>query len=165
MPEATPKHSAFEQALRFLDRRAYSEAELRRKLTRFPYLEAEISAAIAECRRRRYVNDDELARELVENLLARGNGPRLIRLKLRRRGLPTDQLGALPESTATAELTAAQIAAAGKLRLLDRETDPRKKREKLYRFLATRGFSAPVISQVISASVDASAPDDDISHF
>ncbi len=152
MPENPPKHSAFEQALRFLDRQALSEAELRRKLARFDYPDAEIAAAVERCRQHRFVDDAEMAREGCRNLLARGNGPRLIRLKLRRRGLPTESLD--EEMGADAELAAAQIAAAGKLRLLSRESDPRKKREKLYRFLVARGFSGAIIARVVADAED-----------
>ena len=43
------------------------------------------------------------------------------------------------------EFEAARRAMEGKLRLLSRETDRRKKREKLFRFMASRGFSPAVI--------------------
>ena len=48
-----------------------------------------------------------------------------------------------------AELEAARRAAASKAPSLAREADPRKRREKLLRFLASRGFSAETARMVL----------------
>ena len=47
------------------------------------------------------------------------------------------------------ERAAAKSAAEGKLRLLVREKDKRKKREKLFRFLLSRGFSPGVTGETV----------------
>ena len=52
------------------------------------------------------------------------------------------------------ELEAARRAMAGKLRSLSRENDLRKKREKLFRFMANRGFSPAVIFKLVNETVD-----------
>ena len=155
MEKLTPKHSAFEQALRFLDRRALSEAELHKKMQRYAYTASEISAAVYACRQRGFINDSLLISDFRDELFSRGNGPRMIKAKLRRRGLDPNAVSAALEETRDQETDSCRIAAEYKLRLLTRENDMRKKREKLYRHLAGRGFSTNVISQIISEKKEA----------
>ena len=49
-----------------------------------------------------------------------------------------------------AEIEAARYALAGKLRLLSREKEYRKKKEKAFRFLVSRGYTSNVISTLFS---------------
>ena len=64
-----------------------------------------------------------------------------IRLALRKRGIPAELQEEPLEAAAETEAERASEALAYKLRLLARETDPRRKREKAFRFLIGRGFS------------------------
>ena len=121
--------------MRLLSRRALTERELRTKLGAAGYAYPEIRDTVAECRRRGFVNDEQFAADYAEILAARGLGGRRIRLALRQRGIPQ------PLHAAESEAQRAREALEYKLRLLARETDPRKKREKAFRFLLSRGFS------------------------
>ena len=150
MDKREPKHSAFEQALRFLDRKALSEKELTDKLNRFSYTPKEIADAVTRCRERKFINDHLMIEDCRDALFARGNGSRLIKMKLLRRGLNSAEIAAKLADTADQENSACSAAAEAKLKTLARENDPRKKREKLFRFLAARGFPPAVATKTIS---------------
>lgn len=136
-----PKKSAMEKAMRLLSRRALSERELLNKLCAAGYPFREARDAVAECRKRGYVNDEAFAADYTELLAGRCLGGRRIRLALRKRGIPAELQEEPLEAAAETEAERASEALAYKLRLLARETDPRRKREKAFRFLIGRGFS------------------------
>ncbi len=142
--------SPLERAMRLLSVRSYSEQELMLKLRRAGVADAEARAAVAECRRRGYLNDELLAEDFAHALSARGSGARLIRMRLRTRGLAAEHVEAALEKTADLEYEAARRALEYKLRMLAKEKDPRKKREKTFRFLVSRGFSGAVIRELFS---------------
>ena len=136
-----PKKSAMEKAMRLLSRRALSERQLLNKLCAAGYPFREARDAVAECRKRGYVNDEAFAADYTELLAGRCLGGRRIRLALRKRGIPAELQEEPLEAAAETEAERASEALAYKLRLLARETDPRRKREKAFRFLIGRGFS------------------------
>ena len=141
--------SALTKAMNFLAARPLSELELLAKLRRAGYPDPESDAAIEECRKRHYLDDATLAADCVEALRLRNMGSRQIKFKLTRRGLDADAVADLLEQDPDAEKLAAERAAENKLRLLKNESDIRKKREKLFRFLVSRGFSPDVIFKVL----------------
>ena len=62
-----------------------------------------------------------------------------------------DHPDGLPEEDPdAAEIAAGRRALAQKWRLLNRESDPRKKREKAFRFMAGRGFAPSLIFQLLN---------------
>ena len=130
-----------EKAMRLLSRRALSERELLNKLCAAGYPFREARNAVAECRKRGYANDEAFAADYTELLAGRCLGGRRIRLALRKRGIPAELQEEPLEAAAETEAERASEALAYKLRLLARETDPRRKREKAFRFLIGRGFS------------------------
>lgn len=138
MPE-----SALKKAMDLLAARPLTESELRTRLSaggKFP--PAEVEEALLCCRNRGYLNDALLASDAAKYLNAGGRGRGLIRKKLRARGVSEENLSAaLSGLSAGDETAAARSAGMTKLRLLSREKDAGKKREKLFRFLISRGFS------------------------
>ena len=146
-----PRISALDKALKILSTAPVSEMELRRKLFRAGYPEILIDQAVEECRRHNYINDDLLASDAAEYLIQRGTGSRMVRVKLRRRGLAKELVDEVIENTdPEQELQAARYALECKLRLLSREKDYRKKREKAFRFLVSRGYTSNIISTLFS---------------
>ena len=154
-----------EKAMDFLALRPLSTSELRSKLSSSDrYTQKEIEEALETCRRRGYLNDTLLASDTAQYLSSSGKGSRLIRQKLRARGIPEEELTqALEEITPENESEAARSAAEGKLRLLVREKDPGKKREKLFRFLISRGFTPEVTAKTVREMVDLSQTQEDFS--
>ena len=145
--------SALEKAMKLLSRRALSQKELTEKLFRAGFPEEEVEHAVSECCRRHFIDDTMLAEDYTSLLRARNSGSRVIRQKLQRRGLGAElgENGVLPEEdSAQQEREAAMRALDYKWRLLSRENDPRKKREKAFRFLAGRGFSPGLIFELLN---------------
>jgi regulatory protein len=143
MPKERP--SALVKAMNYLAARSLSEKELLMKLRKAGYSDMECDSAIAECVKRRYLNDEQLTADCVDILHQRNLGARQIRQKLLRRGLDGEEISELLESRPEDEEDAARRAMEGKLRLLSRETEPRKKREKLFRFMISRGFAPSLV--------------------
>ena len=139
----------------YLAIRPLTENELAAKLASVKqYDAAEISAAVDLCRSRGFLNDALLASDAVQFLNANGKGQRVIRKKLQSRGLAAELVEqALESLPPEAELEAARSAAESKLRLLVREKDVRKKREKLFRFLMSRGFSCETAGSLVREMV------------
>lgn len=150
MADSGKKIDAMEKALRILNFRAYSELELRRKLRTAGYSSTETADAIERCRKLGVLNDRLLAEDYARSLSDRGCGARMVRFRLGRRGLGTRSIEAALEATAEGETEACRRALAAKLRTLERESDPRRKREKAFRFLAGRGFSADRIREAFA---------------
>ena len=144
--------SALEKAMDHLALRPLSACELRSKLAKSAqFSETEIEEALECCSRRGYLNDGLLAEDAAQFLNSCGKGARLIRRKLLSRGIDAEDISsALEKLSDEDERNAARSAAETKMRLLVREKDMRKKREKLFRFLISRGFSPSVTSGVIS---------------
>lgn len=150
--------TALAKAMNLLAARPLSEMELLAKLRRAGYPDAESDAAIDECRKRHYLDDEMLTQDAVGLLRQRNLGDRQIRLRLQRRGLDPEKIDDRLASDPEAELQAAIRAAAAKKRLLRNERDPRKKREKLFRFLSGRGFAPGLIFKVLDID-DGEFPD------
>jgi len=155
--EPTP----LEQAIRLLSVRPHAEKELLFKLIRRQVHPAAAAAAIAECKRLGYLNDEQLAGDTASLMSDRGYGPRRIRLGLRQKGIDGELISSALDNEELDHLTSAREAAAYKLRLLSRETDSRKKRDKLYRFLLGRGFSFDDIKTVVGELGKDLAPPED----
>lgn len=144
-----PRCPALEKALRLLDVSARSGRELTRKLVDSGYSPAEAGAAVEECRRRGYVNDELLAADSVACGLDRGAGCRRIRQKLLRRGLAPEIVEQAIEENRGREPESARQALAAKWRSLARETDPRRKKARAFRFLTGRGFPPGLAAELI----------------
>ena len=144
--------SALEKAMKILDRRACSTAELRSKLLQAGFPEDEVENAVNECKRRHFIDDTLLAEDYTALLRMRNTGSRMIRQKLFRRGLASEIVDStLPEEDSpAAEREAAIRALDYKWRLLSRENDLRKKREKSFRYLAGRGFPSGLIFELLN---------------
>jgi len=153
-----PRCSALEKAMRLLGVSARSGRELTRKLVDSGYGPTEAEAAVAECRRRGYVNDELLAADSVSCGLDRGAGCRRIRQKLLRRGLTPEVVEQAIEQNRDREPESARQVLAAKWRSLARETDLRKKKARAFRFLVGRGFPPHLAVELIE-EINASGED------
>ena len=142
---------AKDQALRFLERRAHSEWELTRKLRQKGYDEAAVQAALTDLKNVGLVDDADFARRFVENeMVLRPAGRRLLRQKLRERGIPEEIFHPLLEA-AYRRQPEPQIAR--KLAEKYRKRHPGEKGRKLQiglgRYLQAKGFDWEVIQEVL----------------
>ena len=141
--------TAWEQTLRWLNSRWYSESKLREKLNKLHYPAAEIEDVLAKCRTYGFVNDSMLAEEFAKSQSSRGRGSRRIAAELYRHGLTGEAAQKALELVAADDETAARSALQSKLASWKNEPDWRKRREKAFRFLANRGFPLDTVYQVL----------------
>lgn len=155
--ELTP----LEQAIRLLSVRPHAEKELLFKLIRRQVPAAAAAAAVAECKRLGYLNDGQLAEDTASLMSDRGYGPRRMQQQLRQKGVNSELIASALGNEELDHISSAREAANYKLRLLSRENDSRKKRDKLYRFLLGRGFPFEVIKTVVGELGSDLAPPED----
>lgn len=131
MKQKTAKQAAFQ----LLAIKSRSTEELRKKLTLRGFPLPDIEEALRYCQQEGYLNDDQLAKRKVEQLEAKGYGPRYIRMKLKSWGLKNP--GTSPER----DVIRALLKKAGW-----KKKTPQQKAAAL----ARRGFSTEAILAQIS---------------
>jgi regulatory protein len=143
--------AAFDAAVRILARRSHTRYEIRLKLRQRKYPGAVVDAVIAECERLRYVDDEATAGFYFRELVRKGFGAGRIRFEMKRKGLSGGRAEALITAYAGSaeEAGAAEAVLVKRLSRHDREADPQKRRAKIYRFMAARGFSADTIRELM----------------
>jgi regulatory protein len=166
-----------EAAARFLEARARSIGEVRRRLTSAGYRVDLVEGAIVRMTELGMLDDAAFARAWVESRdRARPRGERALADELRVRGVDrTVVVAALDErrrASAAADsdddetAPSADEAAATRLlernsRLLARVADPRARRRRAYALLARNGFDPGVCAVLASRLVEAPEPDAD----
>ncbi len=144
----TELENALEKAGSLLSRRMHSCRELRDKLFKRGFSKGNIERVIEKLLDSGFLNDEEYARQYARELRGKGQSRGRILSRLRQRGLdPEPASSALDEICGDhgEELDLARKAAEKKLKSLKREKDARKRREKIYRHLRTKGFSSTVV--------------------
>ncbi|CAN2039987.1 Regulatory protein RecX [Candidatus Magnetomoraceae bacterium gMMP-15] len=144
-------NKAMNTAVRLLSYRNHTEYEISQKLKQRGFDIEIISQIISECQRLKYINDEEYAGLYIEELKAKGYGTYRIRLSLKKKGIISEQINKfLSEHLSEIdEIEIARKAMQKKLKSLSREKDLKKRKEKIYRFLYSRGFSGSVISKLL----------------
>jgi regulatory protein len=166
-----------EAAARFLEARARSIGEVRRRLTSAGYQADLVEGAITRLGELGMLDDEAFARAWVESRdRARPRGERALADELRLRGVDrtviTAALDERREASAGAESADDEIApsadeaAATRLlernsRLLARVVDPRARRQRAYALLARNGFDPGVCAALAARVVEAPEADAD----
>ena len=142
---------AYNTALRLLTSRDHSTYELARKLKQRDFEDDVIKDVLLHCERLNYLNDERTAQMFIGQLLRKGYGAKRIRLELKRKGLTGKRIaGILIEILAgTGELETAERILIKNIKRFEREDDCQKRKEKIYRFLHSRGFPNQVVSELL----------------
>lgn len=152
-----------EAALRFLEVRARSVAEVRRRLTSAGYRPELVEGAVERLTELGVLDDEAFARSWVESRdRARPRGERALRLELARKGIEreiSDEV--LEDRREAAEGIEVDVEAARRLlakneRALARVAEPRARRQRAYALLARNGFD-PDVCREVSAEIVADA--------
>ena len=149
MPKNSVPCSAFEYAMKILSKRSYAESEVRTKLKKKNYPAEEIESAIADCKRYSFINDEIYAADYAAILNGRGCGNMLIRRKLAMLRIDENFIDNAVAAVSENELNAAKRSFDFKMRMLERERDPFKKKQKLYAFMVSRGYSFDIIRSLL----------------
>ena len=154
---STAYQKALKTALRILTRRDHATAELSGKLRQRGIENDVIEEVLSECRRLNYLDDDRFAAGLIRHYKRKGCGPLRLRKEFHRRGLKGAKSQQLLGNAfgGGEELKIACEVAEKKLKSIE-NPEPHKVREKIYRFLSSRGFSGAVISQTLKQVINAS---------
>ncbi len=139
-----------EYALRLLGRRAFSEAELRRRLLRRGHPEEAVEQTVRWLAELGYLNDEQYALSRWETLRQRRLGAAGIVQILRREGVSAELAREIcaAQSDETQEHALAQELAARRNALLRHLPWPQR-RQRLYAYLARRGFDYEVIAEAL----------------
>ena len=147
--ERSPK-SAYDRGLDLLARRMHFAAELRTKLARRGYPDAEVDGAIERLVADGFLNEREAANMLVRSLQRRGYGRRRLELDLRRRGADATAAGAALECIGDED----ELERAGSAAARWRSTHRARDAAALARHLERRGFAPRTIGAVLFDSAD-----------
>ena len=146
---------ALNSALRILTGRDHSKYELTRKLKQRGFKQQDIEKAVSECIRLDYINDERTARVYIRQLIRKGYGVKRIRHDMDKKGLRGKQVqNKLSETFSDADEHDSAVRVLKKnIRRFERESDPKKRRDKIFRFFYARGFSQEIIRKVLETSV------------
>ncbi len=150
-PANTSRTDAMNTAARILTHRDHSKYELKQKLQQRGFASKVIDTVIGECERLNYIDDQKTARIYISQLKRKCFGKRYIRMALKKKRLSSTAIeNFLLENYPEAD----EHENAGKLlekkmETFEREEDLKKRREKMYRFLSSRGFNKDVITDLI----------------
>ncbi len=138
-------------AIKLLSRRIHTVEELKNRLLKQDVSEDILPDVIAECLRRKYLNDETVAKYYLDELRRKSYGPRYIRQYMRQKGLESDLIEEIFEQYQSEydESDIARRAYHKKSKMLGQKESPQKRREKIHRYLCSRGFSMSVISELI----------------
>lgn len=149
--------TALATAIQFVVSRPRTAYEVRQKLTRHGVTEAVIESVMAHIHERGLLNDAAYTRAyLASRLSHRGYGPQRISRELHRRGVGRALIEDAVQHNIDTEdvLAAARVQATKRWSRLARDTDPAKRRQKLYDFLRRRGFASAIVQQVLTELVE-----------
>jgi regulatory protein len=160
MDTSRPNKKIFNYACWLLAKRRYSVSDFAQKLRKkFPDQKEERDEVTELFIARKYLDDAEYARLFVRDQLARKpQGLRLMKQKLSRKGIRDADISRIMEDEKLDELTLALEAATKKLKTLKTaqgKTGSGKtnlalgQQQKLYLFLASRGFSPDVTMKTL----------------
>ena len=141
----------YDAACRYLARRARTAEEVRRYLANKQFDRETVASVLQALEQKGYLNDMELARSMIAQWKKRLKGPRYMAYQLTGKGVAREQASELVRALYTRQeeadilrRLATQKAAAWA------DMDPRKRRQKLYRFLTGRGFTQSMIMDALA---------------
>jgi len=150
-PAQNPNQQAMNAAVRILTHRDHSRYELKRKLQQRGFASEVIDAVIQECERFNYIDDQRTARVYISQLKRKRFGKRYIRMALKKKrlyGAAIEEI--LIENYAEIEERKNADKLIGKkMKAFNQEEDLKKRRDKIYRFLYSRGFTKDIIADLL----------------
>ena len=152
---AVQRTIVLEKALDLLAVHARSSRDLRLRLRKAGAADADISWVIDRLVRQSFLDDSAYARQVARaKVLGGGVSRRRVVTELRRRGVAADVADEAIDATLSEvdldEEGAALNAAEKRMRAL-RSLEPAQQRQRLYAFLARRGFDSDVVRKVIAS--------------
>lgn len=142
-----PMNSARERALALLSQREHGAFELAQKLTAKGFETKDIQAVLDECAEQGLQSDKRFAENLARYRVQRGYGPNYIRQELHAKHIADDYIHQALQPFEADWLDYAYKAWQKKFKQTLNPTI--KDKQAFYRFLAYRGFSSELITQML----------------
>ena len=146
--------SAYDYALRLLTARAYTSKDLRRKLDQKGFESSEAISTIERLESNGLLNDERFAEEFArQRLVNQGASKRRVEQLLARKGIAREVASSATSKVVEEEEvdTVGAMERIGRKKLLSLgDLEPRVKRQRLFGFLARKGYNLDEIEQVIS---------------
>ncbi len=142
---------AMNTAVRILANRDHSKYELKKKLQQRGFARQVIDAVMARCEHLGYIDDQRTARVYIQQLKRKCFGRRYIRLAFKKKRLHGSAIEdiLLENYSEDEEYEFAGRLLKKKIKKFARETDTKKRSDKIYRFLYSRGFHPSVIRNLV----------------
>lgn len=138
---------AYDYALRLLSIKDYSEAQLKKKLKEYYYSEATINRILEKMKFYGMINDERYAEKYIhDSLNIKKVGRRKIAFDLKSKGIP-DSITKEMDIDEETEFENAAFLAEKKLKSLKKDE---KQKEKLYRYLISKGFDYDTANRAVS---------------
>ena len=138
-------------AVRILANRDHSKYELKRKLQQRGFTLTVIDTVMVKCEHFNYINDKRTAHVYISQLKRKCFGKRFIRMALKKKRLSGTAIENILQKNYSEvdEHENAGKLLEKKMKTFEREADLKKRREKIYRFLYSRGFRKDIIADLI----------------
>lgn len=151
--EERPTKKLLDYAVRLLARRNYHSVQLRKKLLQKGIgSKDEVEGVLSKLKEYKYIDDESFIEYYIKDQLTlRPQGTRKIRTKLFQKGIHGDAVEKELSKYESTELERAKKALKKKDATLYEES-PFKRREKLFRFLISRGFTIAITKEALSNS-------------
>jgi regulatory protein len=146
----------YKASVRYLSFRQRSEKELREYLTKKQCDPLICKRIINSLTRDKFLNDEEFARMWIrERTLIKPKAIRVIKMELKQKGISKELIESAFENSddSPIDLDLALKLAEKKLRTIHDQTDKYKVKEKLGRYLASKGFDWDTIKAAIDQSL------------
>ncbi len=150
----------YDKAVKFLSYRPRSEKEIRDNLLQKLWksekgdeekknFESSVSEVIGKLKKLKFINDLEFSKWWVEQRVKfKKTSPRIIKSELFKKGIDKDTIESVLDSVEIDPLLLANEAAKKKLAAYEK-FDPKIFREKMGRFLASKGFDWEIVKKVV----------------
>jgi regulatory protein len=150
-PAQKSNPQAMNAAVRILTHRDHSKYELKQKLQQRGFASEIIDTVLLECERLNYIDDKRTARIYISQLKRKRFGIRHIRMALKKKRLYGAAIEdfLLENYAKIEERKNADKLLQKKMKTFNREEDLKKRRDKIYRFLYSRGFNKDIIADLI----------------
>lgn len=146
----------YKASVRYLSFRPRSEKELRDYLKKKKCDDLTAKRILESLQRDKFINDEEFVRWWVEQrTILKPKASRVIKYELKQKGIARELIDSFFENDqdSPADLETAIKLAEKKLRTIHDQTDKYKVREKLGRYLASKGFDWDTIKAAIDQSL------------
>jgi len=141
----------FDYTIRILSKKRYHSEELKTKLRAKEATKEEIDNILEKLIGYKYINDKEyIEMFIIDRLNTTPQGIRLIKQKLKRKNILTEDIDSIMEKLNIDESIYAKKALKKKLKTINKGQDKQKIKEKLIRFLISRGFNFNTTFEIIN---------------